>query len=417
MIKNDLIAKVITNLFLIGFLGYISGKFVYKFTNNDNLWLGYNYYFFASIFVLVTLLVFNNYLWFTVMSIVLILGSVLFLYFKANPVNLIESANNIEANNGSIPGALKQNPLNFSLFFWVMFTATSITVIGIIIASKAYKKMKLKEGKLGDRGEDGPRGHQGAISPILNSPGEICYQQLLAHCEKILEEIKLERNIPFSDGEIHLKNFNFKEHLKRISYSEELKTEIMKLLRCKLRCKSREVIKREYCRSKDRFLAFIISKIKQDVTAWVRRMCMYKKGLVYLSQEMKIPRDWEVLYLKVDKEIGLRPDPHSHFTYLSFNWGCDTQSNYTDCCPRPTTSASLSDPPRNNSGNSSESQDNHDEFNNYFNDYDDKNRYCNVTEKEIREIINDAFTPEEDKENNLNRENRDGNYTWNWGDV
>ena len=58
-----------------------------------------------------------------------------------------------------------------------------------------------------------------------------------------------------------------------------------------------------------------------------------------------------------------------------------------------------------------------DEFNNYFNDYDDKNRYCNVTEKEIREIINDAFTPEEDKENNLNRENRDGNYTWNWGDV
>ena len=106
----------------------------------------------------------------------LILGAVLFIYFKANPTNLIEAANNIEANNGSTFGAMKQNPMNFSLFFWVMFTTTAVTVVGIIVASKAYKKMKLKEGRLGDKGEEGPRGKEGPVSPILNSPGEICYQ-------------------------------------------------------------------------------------------------------------------------------------------------------------------------------------------------------------------------------------------------
>ena len=88
MIRNKIVAKILTNLFLIGFLGYLSGKFVHKFTE-DNLWLGFNYYFFISIFILVSLLIINNYLWFTIMSIVLILGSVLFLYFKVNPAEAI----------------------------------------------------------------------------------------------------------------------------------------------------------------------------------------------------------------------------------------------------------------------------------------------------------------------------------------
>ena len=32
MIKNKLVVKAVTNLFLLGFLAYLSGKFVYKFT-------------------------------------------------------------------------------------------------------------------------------------------------------------------------------------------------------------------------------------------------------------------------------------------------------------------------------------------------------------------------------------------------
>lgn len=416
MIKNKSIAKVITNLFIIGFLGYLSGKFVHKFTDNDNLWLGFNYYFFTGIFILVTLLIFNNYLWFTVISLVLILGAVLFIYFKANPTNLIEAANNIEANNGSTFGAMKQNPMNFSLFFWVMFTTTAVTVVGIIIASKAYKKMKLKEGRLGDKGEEGPRGKEGPVSPILNSPGEICYQQLLEHCEKILEEIKRERNLPFSDGEIHLKNLNFKDHIKRIAHSRNFTDEIMKLLRCKLGCKTPAQIKRTYCRSKDRFMAFIIAKVKQDLTQWIRRMCMYKKGLVYLSQEMKIPRDWETLYITPDKELGLKPDPHDHFQSLSFNWGCDSKSNYTDCesCPRPSPTGGVDADDNSETNGDSQSSSN--------NSSSGLSSGCNVTREEINNILSDAFTPssDSDSDNNSNKTTKAGiigNYTWNWGAV
>ncbi len=409
MIKNKLVAKVITNLFLLGFLAYLSGKFVYKFTENDKLWLGFNYYFFASVFVLVCLLIFNNYLWFTVISIVTILGAVLFIYFKSNPVSVIEGANNIEANNGSTFGAMKQNPMNFSLFFWVMFTATAITVVGIILARKAYSKMKLKEGRLGDKGEEGARGDEGAISPILNSPGEIAYQQLLLHCETELEKIKRDRNLPFEDGEIHLKNLNFKDHIKRIAHSTEFKDEILKLLRCKLGCKTPQQIKETYCRSKTRFMAFILMKVKQDLSQWIKRMCMYKKGLVYLSQEMSIEKDWETLYLTADKELGLYPNPHDHFKTLSFNWGCENKSNFTDCesCPKPTTSTTTGQ----DNSETNESQNN--DRNNRESMHGQSG--CRVTRDDVNDILKDAFTPESSA--TRTRRVGDGNYTWNWGDV
>ena len=412
MIKNKLVAKVITNLFLLGFLAYLSGKFVYKFTENDKLWLGFNYYFFACIFFLVCLLIFNNYLWFTVISIVSILGAVLFIYFKSSPNTLIEGANNIDANNGSTFGIMKQNPMNFSLFFWVMFTASAITVIGIILARKAYSKMNFKEGRLGDKGEEGERGDEGAISPILNSPGEIAYQQLLLHCEIELEKIKRDRNLPFEDGEIHLKNLNFKEHIKRIAYSSEFKDEILKLLRCKLGCKTPEEIKETYCRSKNRFMAFILQKVKQDLSQWIKRMCMYKKGLVYLSQEMSLEKDWETLYLTIDKELGLYPNPHDHFKALSFNWGCENKSNFTDCesCPKQTTTSGDEEENQMTTPSTIGTRERDSERNKT-----NRHAVCSVTRNDINDILKDAFTP--DRDTVKTRSISDGNYTWNWGAV
>lgn len=329
MVGKKEIAKIVTNLFLIGILSFISGKFVYKLTN-DNLWFGFNYYFFVGIFILITLLLFNNYLWFTVMSMVLILGSVLFLYYKVNLADTIQQANNIANNNGTIFSAMKNNVTNFSFFFWVMFTISCITVIGIIIARKAYQKMKLKDGDIGDKGEEGPRGDTGNPSPILNSPGEICYQQLLLHCETLLEKIKRNRNIPFEDGDIHLKNLHFKDNLNRIAFSDELQSEVFKLIKCKLGpgCPGYS----RYCREKQRFMAVIIEKIKGDLEQWIERICIYEKGLSYLSQEFALPKDWEVLYLNKDKEKGLKQNPYDHLTFLSHNWGNNELSNFTDCC-------------------------------------------------------------------------------------
>ena len=37
-------------------------------------------------------------------------------------------------------------------------------------------------------------------------------------------------------------------------------------------------------------MAFILKKVKQDLSQWIKRMCMYKKGLVYLSQEMSLKK-------------------------------------------------------------------------------------------------------------------------------
>ena len=61
---------------------------------------------------------------------------------------------------------------------------------------------------------------------------------------KLNEKIKRDRNLPFEDGEIHLKNLNFKEHIKRIAYLSEFKDEILKLLRCKLGCKTPKKLKK-----------------------------------------------------------------------------------------------------------------------------------------------------------------------------
>jgi len=407
MIRNKIVAKILTNLFLIGFLGYLSGKFVHKFTE-DNLWLGFNYYFFISIFILVSLLIINNYLWFTIMSVVLILGSVLFLYFKVNPAEAIVEANNIEANNGSIFGSMKQNPTNFSLFFWVMFTASAVTIIGIIIARKVYNKMKLKEGKIGDKGEDGQRGDEGGVSPILNSPGEICYQQLLLHCDKILSEIKKERNIPFDDADTHLKNLHFKEELKRIAHSQEFKTEIFKLLKCKLGCKTNSQIKKVYCKNKNRFMALIIIKIKNDLTQWIRRMCMYKKGLVYLSMEMSLPKDWETLYLTGDKEIGLKPNPYDHFPPLSTIWGCGEISSFngSSCCKTSGSDTGT----ETDSGVRASSTFNNDTTSSASNS-------CILSFDSTLEE-SDAFVPTDYiNTNNDKSTNSNDNRTWNWGSV
>ena len=289
-----------------------------------------------------------------------------------------------------------------------MFAATAITVVGIILARKAYTKMTLKEGRLGDKGDEGPRGDDGAISPILNSPGEIAYQQLLLHCETELEKIKRARNLPFEDGEIHLKNMNFKDHIKRISHSAEFKNEILKLLRCKLGCKTPEEIKETYCRSKTRFMAFILAKVKQDLSEWIKRMCIYKKGLVYLSQEMSIEKDWGTLYLTVDKELGLYPNPHDHFKSLSFNWGCDNKSNFTDCesCPKPTTTTTTTEGNSTSVGSQSNSE---------TESFIYKQPGCSVTRDDINNILKDAFTP--DRSTVKTRSSGDGNYTWNWGAV
>tara|TARA_B100000941_G_C28287010_1_gene439536 strand:- start:299 stop:721 length:423 start_codon:yes stop_codon:yes gene_type:complete len=140
---------------------------------------------------------------------------------------------------------------------------------------------------------------------------------------------------------------------------------------------------------------------------------MYKKGLVYLSQEMSIERDWETLYLTADKELGLYPNPHDHFKTLSFNWGCKNKSNFTDCesCPKPTTSTTTGQD--NSETTESQNNDRRRDRNNRESMHGQPG--CRVTRDDVNDILKDAFTPESSAMRT--RRVGDGNYTWNWGDV
>jgi hypothetical protein len=331
---NRLISKIITNFILIGIFSFLSSKLVFSFTN-DIHWVGFNYYFFTGVFILITLLILNNYWWFTITSLLIILGAILFITYKVKLEEVISSANNIVSDNGSIMGSMKENPKNFSFFFWIMFTITCVTVIGIIIARKVYHKMLLKESKIGEKGYIGERGELGDNSPIIDSPGEICYQHLIAHANKVIEQIKIERDIDFEIGSTHLKNLNFKENLKRIAYSKNFTEEIFKLARCKLGCSNRDSnnrLKENYCKDKKRFMVVVINKIKADLTEWIKRIVLYKKGLMFLESEFIMPNDWDTLYLNKDKQAGLTKNPYDHFPELSTVWGCSNKSKIVQCC-------------------------------------------------------------------------------------
>ena len=400
------ISKIITNLVLVGLISIISGKFIFKWTE-DLKWVGFNYYFFAGIFILITLLILNNYLWFTITSLILILGAACFILYKVNLENVIESANNIDSNNNSIMGSMKANPKNFSFFFWMMFLITCVTAIGVVIARKSYYKMKLKESPIGDIGSTGERGDIGGKSTIINSPNEIAYQHLLKHANNVIEKIKIDRNIDFEPGIEHLKNFDFKGHIKRIAYSKNFMNEIFKLARCKHSCSRENYLKDYYCQDKQKFMVVILNKMKDDLTQWIERIALYKKGLLFLESSLLMPRDWETLYLNKDKEAGLKPNPYDHFKDLSTEWGCLNKSNFTDCSKCVET---VADPILNTNTDSNNKKEKKISL------------VCNGNKRRLNKrhkrdkrdsIVNHAFKPIE----RSNQEIPDGNYTWNWGAV
>jgi hypothetical protein len=108
--------------------------------------------------------------------------------------------------------------------------------------------------------------------------------------------------------------------------------------------------------------------------------------------------------------LGLYPNPHDHFSALSFNWGCDTTSNFTNCesCPSPTTTSSET-----TNDTSQATNDNHTTITSPSTDIIGRPG-CNVTKKEINSILSDAFTPDTEEQT---RKASNGNYTWNWGAV
>ena len=311
------ITEVIIPLIVFSIISFIISKTLYTYTK-DVKWMYFNYALFACIFVIFMLLKLNLYVWFIIGTLITMLGIILFLMYKIDVKTFFST--NFESSS-RLFNNLKDNLINSSLFFWILLVISFITFLGIIMAYKIKNKMQEKEGVPGDRGYIGSRGEKGAISEISNSNYEIIYIQLLDHAEIHLQKYKETRNPPinYKEGAKHLKNFQFKEHLKRISYSGELRRDIYNAN--KTNNPSGE------CNNENKILLNTIDNLKIELEYLLDNILLYKNGLRFLSDTFGMASDWDYLYTNADKLAGLEErNPYRRLANKSVKW------NYGGTC-------------------------------------------------------------------------------------
>jgi len=203
--------------------------------------------------------------------------------------------------------ALKLNPINQNLFFWTMFLTSFITIIGIVISSMIYKKMKLKQGLYGLLGERGKKGEMGNEYTFDNGYKDICYYKLIEYSHAVMETYKDDANpvIEYPPNTNHLNNLLFKAQLKRICYSKEFEEALE--LNGVDRTNNNELKK------------YLEANLKGPVEKWVSKILEYKKGLFFLEDHFANVKDIQ-FYLKMKIE-----DIENNFINESepdyWNWG------------------------------------------------------------------------------------------------
>jgi len=194
--------------------------------------------------------------------------------------------------------ALKLNPINQHLFFWTMFLTSFITIIGIVISSMIYKKMKLKQGLHGLPGERGKKGDMGNEYTFNNGYKDRCYYKLIEYSNDVMEKYKDNSNpvIEYPPNTNHFNNLLFKAQLKRICYSKEFEADFI---------------------SKDMELkSYLEGHLKNVVENWISKILEYKKGLFFLSDHFAKMDDIHS-YLKADIDIEKELVDISEY----WNWG------------------------------------------------------------------------------------------------
>jgi hypothetical protein len=274
-------STILQHFFILGALGFVSGKLVLKISGSLK-WVYFNYYIYATLLVISLLLEYSQYLWFIVFSIVFMILAAMFLIYKVKLVDNFDITSTTPMFT-----ALKLNPINQNLFFWTMFLTSFFTIIGIVISSMIYKNMGLKQGLHGLKGERGKKGDMGNEYTFNNGYKDICYYKLIEYSNAVMEKYKDDSNpvIEYPPNTGHLNNLLFKEQLKRICYSKEFE-EALEL---------NGVNKT----NKKELKVYLEGHLKVPVEKWVSKILEYKKGLFFLSDHFANAEDIHK-YLKVE---------------------------------------------------------------------------------------------------------------------
>ena len=263
-----------------------------------------------------TLLGYNNYMLFGSSIIIIFLLALIFIFMKEPLKRGFRNTDNLITFNKMVV-YLKENMNGTTLFFWLLVLITLITLVGIIISRKTYNKIGLKEAPIGDRGPMGFMGELGNKAVYTNSESEILYTQLVEYCDKLIKNYKDTREPPISYeiNSNHLKNIDFKNHLKRISNSNEFKNELHR--------HKQSFLENEDCFKHRLIVQHLLELLKIDVKKWIEKMLQYNKGLKYLSDELLMERDWDILYIKRDRDNKLDKNPFKELEKISdkWNWG------------------------------------------------------------------------------------------------
>jgi hypothetical protein len=285
-------STILQHFFILSVLGFVSGKLVFSISGSLK-WVYFNYYIYATLLVISLLLEYSQYLWFVIFSIVFMILAAMFLIYK---VKLVDNFN--ITSTTPMFTALKLNPINQHLFFWTMFLTSFITIIGIVISSMIYKKMKLKQGLHGLPGERGKKGDMGNEYTFNNGYKDMCYYKLIEYSNDVMEKYKDNSNpvIEYPPNTNHFNNLLFKAQLKRICYSKEFEADFI---------------------SKDMELkSYLEGHLKNVVENWISKILEYKKGLFFLSDHFANTDDIHS-YLKADIDIEKELVDISEY----WNWG------------------------------------------------------------------------------------------------
>jgi len=305
-------STILQHFFILGALGFVSGRLVLKISSNIK-WVYFNYYIYATLLVVSLLLEYSEYLWFVIFSIVFMILAAMFLIYK---VKLVTNFN--ISSTTPMFTALKINPINQNLFFWMMFLASFITIIGIVISSMIYKNMTLKQGLHGLPGERGKKGDMGDEYTFDNGYKDICYYKLLEYSNAVMEKYKDDSNpvIEYPPNTDHLNNLLFKEQLKRICYSKELENALLE----KINALGTTTAQGTTTTKNEELDKFLIDNLKDPVETWVSKILDYKNGLFFLEDHFANVEDIQ-LYLKIEKTTIENIEKKLITISDSWNWG------------------------------------------------------------------------------------------------
>lgn len=281
----SLINSKIYNSLLILFyiiLSIITGTLLSSYTNNLKFII-LNYVIYVSIGILYLLIDKNMYIQFIV-SIFLLLTILI-------GITLTIINNTIFLNN-----------VNSNILFWLLFLASFISIIGIIFSIKFIKNLYNKKLPQGDKGPQGPRGLKGEKSDNNTDVKDIIFNEIMEHIQSY---IKLKTN----NDSNNIKNINFIDKIKTISYSIELKKKIFEL--------NNLHNPEDDCKNKGIILDNIIDNLKIDIENIIDNFLKYDNGLKFLQSPFYIEEQWKTLYTMNDKNNKLPENPYIFFNDIN----------------------------------------------------------------------------------------------------